>query len=61
MKFNFWHVNSHEKHPSSCLSVCQHWMDFFKNLILRASIKIYPENPNLVKIRLQDQALYVKT
>jgi hypothetical protein len=64
--FSFWHVHIVTKsayHPVRLpvhkYQHASHWVDFSKNLILGASINIYPENPNLVKIRLQDQALYV--
>jgi hypothetical protein len=64
--FNFWHVHIVTKNACHLVHLSvhkyqhgSHWVDFCKNLILRASIKIYPENPNLVKIGLQDQALYV--
>jgi hypothetical protein len=64
--FNFCHVHTVTKsayhHVRLSVHMHQHGshlVDFCKNLILRESIKIYPENPNLVKIRLQDQALYV--
>jgi len=66
MMFKFWHIHivmkSAYHHIRLSVHMYQHgsrWVDFCKNLILKASIKIYLENPNLVKIRLQDQELYV--
>jgi hypothetical protein len=64
--FNFCHVHIVTKsayhHVHLSVHIYQHGshlVDYCRNLILGASIKIYPENPNLVKIRLQHQALYV--
>ena len=64
--FSFWHghIVTKSAYHLVRLSVQKyqngsHWVDFCKNVILRASIKIYPENPDLVINGLQDQALYV--
>lgn len=61
MIFNVWQVHivmkSAYHHVHLSVHMCQHgshWVDFCKNLILRASINIYLENQNLVKIGLQD-------